>query len=117
MVLEVTNFHGELFNTRRQQGQGGQIGRMPIALYDLTRYRIGLQAEFRADVFFDLRPQMGKGSHRPGQLADGNVFAHRAQPFAMASYLFIPDRQLESERDRLAALLAALQLDIEECAG
>src|SRR5690242_21530199 len=73
---------------------------MAIPLNYLIGDRIDRQAEFRADIFFDVRSLMRKRSHGARQLPDSDLRAHLTQPRQMTAELLVPDGQLESERDR-----------------
>src|SRR5579884_2462591 len=92
----------ELLDARREQRQRGEIRRMSIALHDLARYRIRLEAELRTHISLDLRGQMRERPHGTRQLADCNLLAHSLEPPPMSLVLLVPNGQLEAERNRLA---------------
>ena len=74
---------------------------MPVALDHLRRHRRGLQAQPRADLFLRFRADVRERPHRARNLAHAQIFRRGAQPRQIAPGLFVPDGELQAERDGL----------------
>ena len=74
---------------------------MAVALEYLVGDGGGVQAELAAGFLLDLRRYGGIGADRPGYLAHGDDFLGFGKPVQVAPHLFHPERQLQTEGDRL----------------
>ena len=61
-----------------------------IALNDLRRNRRRLQAQSRADFFFDFRIEQRKRSHCAADFSDGDGLSSAPKPVSVATHLVVP---------------------------
>jgi hypothetical protein len=72
-----------------------------VALDDLVRDGIGRRDRGGGRRRLDVGPQVGERADRARQLSDAHVLARPLETRAVASHLLVPERELETERDRL----------------
>ena len=88
-------------NGTTDQRQRAHEFRVTVALDDLGRNSVGLQAEFPADVMLNLRVHVRVRADRAGNLADRHRVAGAFQPGQRPGKFVVHQRHLQPERDRL----------------
>src|SRR5439155_12649868 len=74
---------------------------MAVALNNLRRNCGSFQSQVRADFFFQLRAEVGKGADRPGELSYTHVLRRVLKTRDIALRFGIPVGQLDSKSNRL----------------
>src|SRR5271168_2720893 len=74
---------------------------MAVARDNLSRNRLGLEAELGGNMLFDTRVDLGEGADGAGNRAGRDLFAGRHQAGAVAVELGIEAGELEAEGHRL----------------
>ena len=74
---------------------------MAVTRHDLRGDGLGAQTEARADKSLDGRIDVGKGTHRAGELTERNLLPGLAQACTIARHLRVPVRGFETEGNRL----------------
>src|SRR5438132_10737350 len=72
-TLKMANFRGDFVERAGYHGKSSEKSRMAIALNNLRRNCGSFQSQARADFFFQLRAEVGKGADRPGELSYTHV--------------------------------------------
>src|SRR5260370_23704562 len=98
-ALQVPDFSSDLIQRRSNHRQGPEIVRMAISLNDLRRNCCRLQPQARANLFLDLRRDMGEDSHGAGKLSYTHLFCSRSESRDIPWRLAIPVRQLDAAGD------------------
>ena len=80
-----------------EDGEGGDVGGVAVALDDLSGDGYGLEAEFGADGFFVLGLEVAEGADGAGELADAEVFGGGVEAGEVALHLGVPEQELEAE--------------------
>src|SRR5881628_4199673 len=93
---------GELLDAARQQRQGREIRRVPVALDHLAGGRRRLEPQLLTDMGFNVRRQVRERAPGARHFAARDPVTRGSKPLAMALRLVVPDRQLDAERDGLA---------------
>src|ERR1700756_2199542 len=97
----MPNFRGDFVERAGYHGKSSEISRMAVALNNLRRNCRSFQSQTRADFFFQLRAEVGKSAHRPGELSYSHVLRRvlKARPIALR--FRVPVGHLESKGNRL----------------
>ena len=98
---QVPDLERKPLERRRGQRQRRQQGRMPVALHDLRRRRLGLEPEPLARDALDLGIDRRVVPDRAGELPDPHARERGREPLTVALELERPDGELEAERRRL----------------
>src|SRR5437773_9768329 len=100
-ALKVANLSSNLVEARSDHSQSCKIRRMTIPLDHLRRNCGSFQSQARADFFFQLRAEVGKGADRPGELSYTHVVRRVLKTRDIALRFGIPVGQLDSKSNRL----------------
>ena len=98
---EVADLDGEALQRRCADRERGEQLRVTVALDDLGRRRLGLEAEPLAGNSLDLRVDRRVVADSARQLADSHAFERLLDTSPRAVELERPDGELEAERRRL----------------
>ena len=74
---------------------------MPVALQGLRADGRWLEAQFLADVLFDLGMDVGVGADRAGNFAVAHAFGRCVEALEVPHHFGVPQRHLQPERRRL----------------
>ena len=96
-ALEVADLGGDLVERGGEDGEGGDVGGVAVALEDLRGDGDGLEAELGADGFFVLGLEVAEGADGSGELADAEVFGGSVEAGEVALHLGVPEQELEAE--------------------
>src|SRR5213079_1088997 len=99
-TLKMANFRGDFVERAGYHGKSSEISRMAVALNNLRRNCGSFQSQARADFFFQLRAEVGKGADRPGELSYTHVLRCVLKTRNIALGLGVPVGQLDSESNR-----------------
>ena len=66
----MTDFRGDLIESRCDGGQGCEVEGVAVALNHLRRHGGGFQSEARAHFLFEFGCEVGEGSDCSGKLTD-----------------------------------------------
>ena len=97
----MADLHRQPLDGRSDDGEGGEIGRMPVTGDHLARHRLDGEAELFGDVRLDPWIHIGEGADGPRNGAGGDLIAGHGQPVAGADELGIVAGELQAERGRL----------------
>src|SRR3989441_7298039 len=100
-ALKMANFRGDFVERAGYHGKSSEISRMAVALNNLRRNCGSFQSQARADFFFQLRAEVGKGADRPGELSYTHVLRRVLKTRDIALRFGIPVGQLDSKSNRL----------------
>ena len=100
-ALQMADLGRQALDRRRDDGERGEEGRMPVARDHLGRNRFDFQAEFLRDVRLDPRVDIGERADRAGERRGRDLLPRRDQPPARARKLGIGRSELEAEGGRL----------------
>src|SRR5437868_2349371 len=100
MKSRVTVASGPITRSTEQR-QTGEVFGMAVALDDLARSRLGLQAQHLARMRLHRGRQVSESPDRSGDLPVRDRRPRRFEPLAPALELVEPDRQLVPKGDRL----------------
>ena len=96
-ALEVADLGGDLVERGAEDGEGGDVGGVAVALDDLGGDGDGFETEFVADGFFVLGLEVAEGADGAGELADAEVFGGGVEAGEVALHLGVPEQELEAE--------------------
>src|SRR5438874_2695008 len=96
----MANFRGDFVEGAGYHGKSSEISRMAVALNNLRQNCGSFQSQARADFFFQLRAEVGKGADRPGELSYTHVLRCVLKTRNIALGLGVPVGQLDSESNR-----------------
>ena len=96
-ALEVADFGGDLVERAAEDGEGGDVGGVAVALDDLRGDGYGFETQFVADCFFVLGLEVAEGADGSGELADAEVFGGGVEAGEVALHLGVPEQELEAE--------------------
>ena len=96
-ALEVADFGGDLVERGAEDGEGGDVGGVAVALDYLRGDGYGLEAELGADGFFVFGLEVAEGADGSGELADAEVFGGGVEAGEVALHLGVPEQELEAE--------------------
>src|SRR5204863_8315403 len=99
----MANFRGDFVERAGYHGKSSEISRMAVALNNLRRNCGSFQSQARADFFFQLRAEVGKGADRPGKLSYTHDLRCGLKTRDIALRFGIPAGQLDSNSNRLGA--------------
>ena len=97
----MADFDGDPFDGRGDDAERREEHGVAVARNDLGRDRLGLQAHFRRDMFFDARIDIGESADRAGNGAGGDFFAGGDEAGAAAGEFGISLGHFEAEGHRL----------------
>ena len=96
-ALQVADLHRQALDGRRDHGQGGEIGGVPVAGNDLAGDRLDAQPELFGDVRLHRRIDAGEGADGSGNGAGGDLEAGHGQALAGAGELGVVAGELEAK--------------------
>ena len=96
-ALKTADLRSHLLQRGADQGQGGKIMRMTVALQNLGGNIRRMDAKLLTDIILHKRRNIGKRSDRTADLACFDICGSRIKPFEVPLHLFIPERKLQSE--------------------
>ena len=100
-ALQVADFGRQPLHRGRDDSEGGEEHRVPVAGDDLRRDRFDGQPEPARDVRLHRRVEVGEGSHRAGDGADRDLRSRRGEALAVAGELGPGLRHFQPEGRRL----------------
>ena len=100
--LQVADLGRELLDAAREQGQGREVRRVPVALDHLVGCGRRLEPQLLTDIGFNVRRQVRERAHGARRFAARDPVTRGSKPLTMALRLVVPDGQLDAERDGLA---------------
>ncbi len=96
-ALEMADLGGDFVQRGGEDGEGGDVGGVAVALDDLGGDWIGAQSQPGANGLFVLGLEMAEGADGAGELAHAHVFGAGVEADEVALHLGIPVQQLEAE--------------------
>src|SRR5437773_1873585 len=97
----MADFQCDPLQRSADDGQRGQIMRMPVALDYLRGDLGGAQSQLDANFVFDRRSEMREGSHCTGKFSHSHGRGGGTEAFGVALVLAPPVGDLEAEGGRL----------------
>jgi hypothetical protein len=96
-ALQVAQFQAQPLHAAGQQGQGGEVGGVAVALHDLSGDGVGGQSQALAGQAFHLGVQVGVAAHGAGDLAHAHALQGGGEAFSVAEEFGVKTGQLEAE--------------------
>src|SRR5699024_9205382 len=96
-ALQVSNFHGHLFQCRTNECQGGNIIGVAVSLQRLRRYRCWAKSQLFANRGFNFRRYVCKGAYRAAHFAKWSIVSCALNTLLITLHLRIPKRAFESK--------------------
>ncbi len=96
-ALQVADLEGDLVEGGGEDGEGGDVGGVAVALQDLGGDEGGFQAEFGEDGGFVLGLELAEGADGAGDLADPHIFGCGVETLEVAAHFGVPEEQFHAE--------------------
>jgi len=96
-ALELADFGGHLVERAAEDGEGGDVGGVAVALDYLGGDGYGFEVEGGTDGFFVLRLEAAAGAYGSREFADAEVFGCGVEAGEVALHLGVPEQELEAE--------------------
>ncbi len=96
-ALQVADFDGDFVEGAADDGEGGDVGGVAVALDDLRGDGRGLEAQVFAHLFLLVRIQVTKRADGAGEFADAHALGGGGEADGIALHFGVPVEELEAE--------------------